>query len=637
MQDEIRRGSAIPGSHASRRGMVLGLVLLLGIVVLVVGMAMLTTSGGLLASSVDGKQRIRARYAAESMVALQIVAAMEKSSEFFGADLPGSTTPLSALATGNGEQAKAEIVNQVDGSGSATQELITTGRFKGLMGLKIPLLIQATGVAPGGAKSEIDAEIRLYQVPIFQFGVFYEGDLEINPGPPMQVGGPVHTNGNAYFRAGNGLKFQGPITVAGTLYQWTKLGNIGYFLAPDTSAIFEPSLNVSITAMDPGTQPPAVGGVRNVVDGAERISLPIGGAVPERLIAPRDSADPVALAKQQIDRKIPCPGGHCPLNRFVVGKDAKPSWIKGPSVFFDRREKRWVKVWDFDVSLIPSSFKDSIFYLADTTWTASDRGAKRGFVLNAFRIVNGGFLPRNMSIASANPVYILGDFNIPNPGGRCRPADYTGTVPDSLKYCNAMIASDAVTLLSSRWPEYDYAHRGMLGSLEQNPSNPYWTTFLGATLNSSTGKMDSSFAPEPTKGVPDDCATTGCGPLRVNAAILSGNKTTPAFALPPSNTSNQVFEDNYEGGWHNSIRFLENLSKDTVFFKGSFVCVWKASFRGLDTSSASRTFLANSVTGYFMPPTRVWSYDERFKNLNNMPPATPFLSTGVFSTWSERR
>jgi hypothetical protein len=177
----------------------------------------------------------------------------------------------------------------------------------------------------------------------------------------------------------------------------------------------------------------------------------------------------------------------------------------------------------------------------------------------------------------------------------------------------------------------------MSGTLEQSPSNPYWTTYLGATLNSSTGKMDSTFAPEPTEGIVDNCGAAGCGGIHVNAAILAGNKPTPAFALPPLNVSNDVFENNYEGGWHNSIRFLEYLSRDTVYFKGSFVCIWKASFRGLDTSSTRRTFLANSVTGYFSPPTRMWSFDDRFKNLNNMPPATPFLSTGLFSTWSEHQ
>lgn len=642
MQVEFRRtpaGSRSGGDRrrpSPRRGIVLGLVLLLGFVVLVIGTAMLTTSGGLLGSSVDGKQRIRARYAAESMVALQILAAMEKSSEFFGTGLEGTSTPMSSLGTPGGEKGGADIVNLVDPSGRAGQELITTGRFKGLMGLKIPLLIQATGVAPGGAKSEIDAEIRLFQVPIFQFGVFYEGDLEINPGPVMNVLGPVHTNANAYFRAQNGLQFQGPVTVSGTLYQWTKLGKIAYNLTPDTSAIFEPSLSTSITPMNPFTRPPPVGGVYNVSDGAERLNLPIGGALPERLIAPRDSSDPPALAKQLFDRKIPCPGGHCPPNRFVAGRDARPPWITGPRVFFDRREKRWVKFWDFDVSAITT--RDSIFYLADTTFTPSDRGAKRSFLLNAFRIVNGANLPRNMSIASDNPVYILGDFNVPNPGGRCKPADYVGTVPDSLKYCNAMIAADAVTLLSARWPDNDFAHRGMAGTLEQDPSNPYWTTFLGASLNSSTGKMDSSFAPEPLLGVADDYATSGYPPyIRVNAALLAGNKPTPASALPPSNTSDGVFETSYEGGWHNSLRFLENLSGTTVRFNGSFVCIWKASFRGLDTSSTNRTYIANSVIGYYQPPTRIWSFDERFKNLNNMPPATPFLSTGLFSTWSEHR
>lgn len=41
--------------------------------------------------------------------------------------------------------------------------------------------------------------------PIFQFAVFYAGDLEVNPGPRMTLGGRVHSNGDMYLSCGDKL------------------------------------------------------------------------------------------------------------------------------------------------------------------------------------------------------------------------------------------------------------------------------------------------------------------------------------------------------------------------------------------------------------------------------------------------
>ena len=41
-------------------------------------------------------------------------------------------------------------------------------------------------------------------VPVFQFGVFCDGDCAFFAGPPMPFAGRVHTNGDLYLSAGNG-------------------------------------------------------------------------------------------------------------------------------------------------------------------------------------------------------------------------------------------------------------------------------------------------------------------------------------------------------------------------------------------------------------------------------------------------
>ena len=62
-------------------------------------------------------------------------------------------------------------------------------------------------------------------VPLFQFAAFYDKDLEILPGPPMNLNGPVHTNGDLYLNAGTNLNINGQVSTANDLYRGRKNGD----------------------------------------------------------------------------------------------------------------------------------------------------------------------------------------------------------------------------------------------------------------------------------------------------------------------------------------------------------------------------------------------------------------------------
>jgi hypothetical protein len=57
-------------------------------------------------------------------------------------------------------------------------------------------------------------------IPIFQFGAFYDGDLEFNPSPAMNFTGRLHSNGNMYLTGGAGknLTIDGIVTTASSIY-----------------------------------------------------------------------------------------------------------------------------------------------------------------------------------------------------------------------------------------------------------------------------------------------------------------------------------------------------------------------------------------------------------------------------------
>lgn len=620
-----------------RRGVVLGLVVLVGIIVLTVGMAMISQSQGVLLGSVDSKQRIKARIAAETQATLQIAAAIEKASLLYGNEMTLPGTALAALPTGDGLKGASVVEQTGVQGGKLPHELITSGPFKGFTGLKLSYLVHATGHAPGGAKSRVDVELKIYQIPIFQFGVFYQGNLEITPGPNMNVNGPVHTNGSAFFRAPTTgadltLDFQGPITAVGSIYHWMGQGSILYRHDPaDPSRKFQPTLGTTLTATNDASVPPEENGTRNVQWGVDSLKLPIETSDPRQLLMPGKSTDPVGLAQQKFANKASS------TSRWINpgNGSGRPSWIKGTwtnehRVFWDRREQAWVRYWDFDVAaLIASGNKDSVFFIADTHNYGVDKGLKKAQTINAFRIINASRLPRNMTIASPNPIYIRGNFNSENQVG-CYDRGLSSP-PAEGSYCNALIASDAITLLSPKWESYKRGNttncNNEQGHLDQGSQNPWWTL--------------DSLTPEKTNGAPNDTTlprsdTCGAfnGTITVNAALMTGNKAAPLAVLPPNNFNNGVFEGGYEGGWHNTIRFLEDLSWSSVNFNGSFVCLWQSSSRGLRTSGKVIRTLPG---GYYLAPARNWGFDPRFRNLANMPPATPFLATPPVTTWAERR
>lgn len=89
-----------------------------------------------------------------------------------------------------------------------------TGTFlKGLKAIRDEWMFETvTTDRASGVQVGLRRWIYNNRIPLFQFGVFYNGDLEFYPGPPFQFGGRVHSNGNIFFMAINGLWFSSKIS-----------------------------------------------------------------------------------------------------------------------------------------------------------------------------------------------------------------------------------------------------------------------------------------------------------------------------------------------------------------------------------------------------------------------------------------
>lgn len=61
-------------------------------------------------------------------------------------------------------------------------------------------------------------ELQVRDAPLFSHAIFYNMDMEIAPGPNMDIVGAVHVNGDMYVQSGNTLDFHDQVTISGDLY-----------------------------------------------------------------------------------------------------------------------------------------------------------------------------------------------------------------------------------------------------------------------------------------------------------------------------------------------------------------------------------------------------------------------------------
>jgi len=85
-------------------------------------------------------------------------------------------------------------------------------------------------IGPLTVYAEQDLEVT--EIPLFQFAIFYNQDLEINAGGDLTVSGPVHANGDLIIRGQSGkhntIEFQDRVTGTGGLYAKTTYKGITY-------------------------------------------------------------------------------------------------------------------------------------------------------------------------------------------------------------------------------------------------------------------------------------------------------------------------------------------------------------------------------------------------------------------------
>jgi len=113
------------------------------------------------------------------------------------------------------------FVQTITQNGTPTSQPIDDGPFSGLVSLRTPWQLQTVATYLNGAQAQLTRSFYNHQIPIFQFGIFYNDDMELHPGPNFNFGGRVHANGNLFMMSGSNLYFRSRVTAVGEIVRDT--------------------------------------------------------------------------------------------------------------------------------------------------------------------------------------------------------------------------------------------------------------------------------------------------------------------------------------------------------------------------------------------------------------------------------
>ena len=416
-------------------GIVMIICLALLLILSLIGLSSILTSNSDMQISGNEMNHTGAFYAAESGIE-KAAASIATSYETVGA--PPSPLPCETL-TDN----KYKYTYITTDMGAATQTTLNKGIYKGLYGLVKTFQISSVGFDTNGeAGVNLHLGMQDALVPLFQFAVFYEQDLEIAPGPNMILGGRVHSNHNTYLQANNNLNIDSYLSAAGDIIHGRKPGSgqsesDGNVFIKDMNGVYQNMKNADNSWLDSRSHDWVANSLARwgglVQDRSHEVSemyLPVvtNGPTTNLIDRATNNADSY---ENKAGLKI--------VDNQALYLQADGSWrdiTTDPGFtaavtygsFHDGRENKDVTSLDIDLQKLGDAHlypSNGIIYASVPTG---------GGTLSAVRLKNGSTLQRSLTVATNNPLYTQGNYNTIN------------------KKPSAFLA-DAITVLSGNWSD----------------------------------------------------------------------------------------------------------------------------------------------------------------------------------------
>jgi Tfp pilus assembly protein PilX len=544
----------------------------------------------------------------------------EMSRDFYSQTFKAATN-YSSLYPTTSDQANWPVrFSFSNGSGGANQTGVSTSpnnwttnwvklgnQYAGLWATVAQCTVVSTATAlnqPYTVPATVQERFQLASIPLFQFAIFYNRDLEISPGADMIVNGRTHVNGDIWASPSGHLTFGDTAQATGNYYnrrepndfQANGSGTVT-FDAKNSQGYYAADTNAASLTLPVGTNSYQLSGTNNAVTNsassvAAILDLPPAGTDPNSQVGQTylynqadivisNSSSGIISAFYQNSNNVkqltPIPYD---MTNVAMGVTNKYYTFATNVSFYDYRESDTVKAVQLDVGALNTwlSGKGATYNSQNSSGgTSKGHSINSVYVYNnasfsssqlpAVRVANGTTLPtQGLTVASPFPMYVLGNYNASSSNQGT--TNVAGTAP-------AAFIADAITVLSSGWKD-SYTSSTSLNS----------RTAANTTINAAT-----------MEGIVE---TTNVG------GGSNGGKR-------------------YSGGVENFLRLLESWSNKQLTYNGSIVVMF-------DSRYATNYWQSPGV--YYNIPTRKWGFDVNFQDQNKLPPMTPQAKALVRQSWS---
>ncbi len=289
----------------------------------------------------------------------------------------------------------------------------------------------------------LEQDIQVATIPIFQFAIFYNVDLEIDPGANMTITGPVHCNSTNYIQPGATLTFNSDVTSVGPIVLDKKPGDP--LVRSGGTVVFQAEHDAGVSTMNlpigTNNNPAAVREIVEVPPGSEVSSSPMGQ---QRLY---NKADLIILVS---NNTVVAKSGLANNFATIFPASQVSYFVNTNASFFNKRENKTVQATEIDITKLrawdaTNTYAQSLPAGDVRTLYVEDFRTQTGSTESGVRLINGQTsLPKGLTLATPNPVYIQGNYNAP--AAALGTTNTSGTVP-------CAIIADAVTILSPNWQD----------------------------------------------------------------------------------------------------------------------------------------------------------------------------------------
>jgi hypothetical protein len=632
----------IPFKKNSRAGKGYALIIVLiflGVTLLVLGSLMSWTSSS--SKQVASNNQFLASEDAAEAATEQVLATMQR--DFLAQTLSGSSNTYTSIYPTNQTGWPVQYAfssslganNTYVSIGSQTTYLVPLlSSYKGLQGKERDCVIISTATPTNqtyNVPATVTNLVQFDNVPIFQFAIFYNLDMEIDPGQPMQVKGPVFSNANIWANSSD-LTFLSTVQAVGNIYTNDDVDPLSDNYSGKTgAATYDAAVQPAQTAL---TMPIGGGSTNNnsATNVQNILNLPPAGlgAPNAAYLASSNQNYLFNTADLIISNSVTGVNGLSTTNQLHV-------FYSNPNI------SGYLSLVTNDLFIFSNKFTPHNVFITNTPavnlTTNILLSTGYSFVTN---VTFYDFRESDTIQAVQIDVGKLGIWitnTIPGGGNYWNLKNSTGSTAkglgqpiDSVYVYNNVAKSNSTTQLAAvrvangaQLPSsygltvatpmplyvlgnYNVQTNNLNNSIGQTNTTYTWPAALmgdALTILSTNWSDAYSLANE---GATDPSGRTP-GDTTVNAAALEGIvQTVPTIS------------GNYSGGTENFLRLLEDWGSTVSNQGGQSILTYNGSIVVMFYSQYATNYWGNN--NYYTVPKRNWSFDENFAN-GLLPPLTP--------------